>query len=314
MFVCGKNYVGGKNACAFTPTSVNNITKVELKNGIYDYLFLTQDTTLDVNNELQEDWDYNTLLYAKFNGNTNAGNIDKCLEETTHLIIKSRKVGDFEWKTLAVKEVHTIEDFALFYNDYFVPSGQPTEYAIVHSYYGVDRTYSTVTVTPQFNNIFLIKGEEVYGTPITDGFCNTTRNIPSSNVETLNSKYPTFVRNGLANYDTGECSGNFVPVEEDNKCIQPDFSKDGDYARVQYQKKVMDFIAKNCPGILKMPDGRTWIIQVTPSPSDSAQDTYNNRNISFSWVEIGDVNSEADLYYLGMSDVSPEWWSKSYND
>lgn len=76
MFVCGKNYVGGKNACAFTPTSVNNITKVELKNGIYDYLFLTQDTTLDVNNELQEDWDYNTLLYAKFNGNTNAGNID----------------------------------------------------------------------------------------------------------------------------------------------------------------------------------------------------------------------------------------------
>ena len=122
------------------------------------------------------------------------------------------------------------------------------------------------------------------------------------------------MRNGLANYDTGECSGNFVPVEEDNKCIQPDFSKDGDYARVQYQKKVMDFIAKNCPGILKMPDGRTWIIQVTPSPSDSAQDTYNNRNISFSWVEIGDVNSEADLYYLGMSDVSPEWWSKSYND
>ena len=113
MFICGKNYVGGKNACAFTPTSVNNITKVELKNGIYDYLFLTQDTTLDVNNELQEDWDYNTLLYAKFNGNTNAGNIDKCLEETTHLIIKSRKVGDFEWQTLAVKEVHTIEDFAL---------------------------------------------------------------------------------------------------------------------------------------------------------------------------------------------------------
>ena len=125
-------------------------------------MFLTQDTTLDVNNELQEDWDYNTLLYAKFNGNTKAGNIDKCLEETTHLIIKSRKVGDFEWQTLAVKEVHTIEDFALFYNDYFVPSGQPTEYAIVHSYYGIDRTYSTVTVTPQFDQIFLIKGEEVF--------------------------------------------------------------------------------------------------------------------------------------------------------
>lgn len=310
MFVCGKNYVGGKNACAFTPTSVNQITRVDLMNGIYDYLFLTQDTSLDINNELQEDWDYDTLLYAKFNNNTNAGNIDKVLEETTHIVIKSRPVGEFEWKTLAVKEVHTVEDFNIYFNDYFVPSMQPTEYAIVHSYYGIERTYSTVTVTPEFGMMLLIKGDEVYGTFITDGFCDTTRNIPSSNVETLNSKYPTFVRNGKANYDTGNCSGNFMPVEEDGECKPPDFSKEGDFARIKYQKKVMDFIAKNQPGILKMPDGRVWIIQVTPSPTDSAQDNYNNRMISFSWVEIGDSNSESDLYYLGLSDVSPEWWNK----
>ena len=185
MFICGKNYVGGKNACAFTPTSVNQITKVDLMNGIYDYLFLTQDTSLDINNELQEDWDYDTLLYAKFNNNTNAGNIDKALEETTHIVIKSRPVGEFEWKTLAVKEVNTIEDFNIYFNDYFVPSMQQTEYAIVHSYYGIERTYSTLTVTPEFNMMLLIKGDEVYGTFITDGFCDTTRNIPSSNLQLL---------------------------------------------------------------------------------------------------------------------------------
>ena len=311
MFVCGKNYVGGKNACAFTPTSVNKITKVDLMNGIYDYLFLTQDTTLDINNELQEDWDWNTLLYAKFNNNTNAGNIDKALEETTHIVIKSRKVGDFEWQTLAVKEVNSIEDFNIYFNDYFVPSMQPTQYAIVHSYYGIERTYSVVTVTPEFNMMFLIKGDEVYGTYMTDGTCNTTRNIPSSNVETLNNKYPTFVRNGKANYDTGECNGCFMPVEnEDGQCTQANFSQDGDYARIQFQKKVMDFIALNKPGILKMPDGRMWIVQVTPNPTDTAEDTYNFRSISFSWVEIGDATSESDLYYLGLTDVSPEWWSK----
>ena len=52
------------------------------------------------------------------------------------------------------------------------------------------------------------------------------------------------------------------------------------------------------------------IIQVTPNPTDSANQVYNNRDISWSWVEIGDVNSEEDLYYLGMSDVSAEWWNQ----
>ena len=53
-----------------------------------------------------------------------------------------------------------------------------------------------------------------------------------------------------------------------------------------------------------------WIIQITPNPTDNADTVYNNRKITFSWVEIGDVNSEEDLYYLGLSDVSPEWWSQ----
>ena len=311
MFVCGKNYVGGKNACTLTPTSIDQITRVELKNGIYDYLFLTQDTSFNVNDPVQADWDHNTLLYAKFNGNTTAGNIERTLEETTHIVIKSRKDGDFEWQTLAVHEVNTVDDFNIYFNDYFVPSMQPTEYAIVYSYYGVEKTYSTVTVTPQFNMMFLIKGNEVYGTYMTDANCNTTRNIPSSNVETLNNKYPTFIRNGKANYDTGECSGCFMPVsDEDGLCTPPDFNKENVYVRIQFQKKVMDFIAANKPGILKMPDGRMWIIQVTPNPTDTAEDTYNYRSISFSWVEIGDATSESDLYYLGLTDVSPEWWSK----
>lgn len=309
MFICGMNWVGGENACALTPTSVNNINYIELKNGMYDYLYVEQENEDGTLMSLEEcppaGWDTNTLLYAQFDGNTNAGNLDKTLAETTHLIVKSRAKDEFVWKTLAVKEVHSLEDFNFYYNDYFVPSGQETEYAVVPVYYGIEGTYSTATIIPIFDKMFLIEDEIVYGTLITDGFCDTTRNIPSTLTQPLNSRYPTFVRNTLANYDTGTCVGSFFKIED----CEVKVGREYDYENTKYQKEVMDFICDGVPKILKMPDGRTWLIQVTPNPTDTANSIYNNRSISFSWVEIGDINSEEDLYYLGLSDVSPEWWN-----
>lgn len=111
-----------------------------------------------------------------------------------------------------------------------------------------------------------------------------------------------------ANYDTGTCRGSFVPVAEDDECKLAYDSK-FDYQRIKHQKEFMDFISDGIPKILKLPDGRMWIIQVTPNPTDTANQVYNNREISFSWVEVGDVNSEEDLYYLGLSEVSSEWWN-----
>ena len=72
----------------------------------------------------------------------------------------------------------------------------------------------------------------------------------------------------------------------------------------------MDFISDSIPKILKLPDGRLWLVQVTPGSADTANTTYNDREISWSWVEIGNVNSEEDLYYLGFSKVESEWWNK----
>lgn len=309
MFICGSNFVGGALACAITPTNIENINYVELKNGVYDDLYITKDTEFELTNQVPKEWDFNTVLWARFSGNVNAGNVDWNLETTSHLILKSRNEGDFKWKTIYVKEVNSIEDFSINYPDYFVSSGQPIEYAIVNVLYGSEGNYSTTKITPQFDKMFIIEDGVVWGTDITDGFCDTTRNIPSSNVELLNSKYPIFVRNTIANYDTGTCKGSFVPFIDEKAC-ELAYDRGHDYQRIKYQKDFMNFLCDGVPKILKMPDGRMWIIQVTPNPTDTANVIYNNREISFSWVEIGDVNSEEDLYYLGLSEISPEWWNK----
>lgn len=309
MFICGSNFVGSASACAITPTNINNINYVELKKGIYDDLYITKAADFTIEQDCPQDWDFDTVMYAKFNNNTNAGNVDWNVATTSHIILKCRNEGEFRWKTIATKEIHSIDDFTLNYPDYFIASGQTVEYAVVNVLYGFEGNYSTSKITPKFNKMFLIENDIVWGTEITDGFCDTTRNIPSSTVELLNSKYPIFVKNGKANYDTGSCRGSLVPLAKEESC-QLAYDSQYDYQRITYQKEFMDFICDGAPKILKLPDGRRWIVQVTPNPSDTANQTYNNREISWNWVEIGDVNSEEDLYYLGLSEVSPEWWNK----
>lgn len=308
MFICGNNFVGGELACAITPTSIEDINYVELKNGIYDDLYITRATDFGLSPDYQMRWDFDTILWAKFNNNTYAGNIDWSLETTSHIVLKSRTDGNFKWKTIFVREVNTLEDFEINYPDYFVASGQPVEYAIVPVLYGCEGTYAITSVTSKFSKIFLIEGNTVWGTEITDGFCDTTRNIPSSTVELLHQKYPIFIRNTIANYDTGICKGSFVPLDEDT--CEFAYDNEHDYARIKYQRDFMDYICDSIPKILKLPDGRLWLIQITPSPTDTANQQYNDREISWSWVEIGDVDSEEDLYYLGFSDITEEWWTR----
>lgn len=309
MFICGSNWVGGASACALTPTGIDNINYAELKNGIYDDLYLSKATDFELTGRCPESWDFDTILWAKFNGNTNAGNVDWNVETTSHIILKSRTEGTFVWKTIFVKKINGIDDFVINYPDYLVASGETVEYAIVPVLYGAEGNYAVSKITPQFDNMFLIEGDTVWSTQITDGFCDTTRNIPSSTVELLNHKYPIFVRNTIANYDTGTCSGSFVPIADEDAC-ELAYDSEYDYQRITYQRAFINFISDGIPKILKLPDGRLWIVQVTPNPTDTANTVYNNREISFSWVEIGDVNSEEDLFYLGLSDVTIEWWNR----
>lgn len=309
MFICGIHSVGGALACVLTPTNIKNINYVELKNGIYDDLYITKAVDFELTNATPEEWDFDTVLWAKFNGSTNAGNVDWNLENTSHLILKSRTEGNFQWKTIAVKEVESTEDFVINYPDYFVASGQSVEYALLPVLYGLEGNYAITKTVSFFDNMFLIEGNTVWGTKITDGFCDTTRNIPSANVELLHGRYPVFVRNTVANYDTGNCKGSFVPLADEESCTLA-YDSAHDFRRITYQRDFMDFLCDSIPKILKLPDGRLWLVQITPNPADTANQKYNNRETTWSWVEIGNVDSEEDLYYLGFSEIGPEWWNK----
>lgn len=68
------NLFGQASTCLM-PTVVNNTTSVKLSNGIFNDLFITDDTS-STDIPMSTDWDYSTLLHARFDGDLLAGNVD----------------------------------------------------------------------------------------------------------------------------------------------------------------------------------------------------------------------------------------------
>lgn len=308
MFIMS-GFNGGANAIAFTPTAVNDINYIKIENGLYDDLMITKDTSYEIKDYIP-DWSYDTVLYAKFNNTTNASNIDWDIKNTEAILVKSRPVGQFQWKTVVVQETSGVDDFEINYIDYTVPSGQPTEYALVPVTNGLEGAYFSTTVTPVYTKLFVIELNTVYGSELIDNGVQITRNIPSANVELLNSRYPVFVRNTIANYDTGSLTGIWIPVVSEEGCDQAEaLDSEYDYERTEWQVGFVDFLADSKPKIIKDDVGHIWAAQITPNITDEPQTSNADRKITFTFVEVGSTKSAEDLYYLGLSDVGPEWWS-----
>lgn len=303
MFLLGTIFCGGDMACSVTPNDADNINYIELKNGNYDDLYVTNNVADEPSAECPEKWDWDTILHATFDGNTNAGNMDWNLSTVSHILIKRKKPNEFKWKTIDVKEVHSIEDFNIVGFDYTNESQTKYQYAVVASLYGIEGNPSTVDVESRFDGIFIVEKDLIIGTSITDGFCDYTRNFPNSTIPTIHNKYPVDINTSIACYDSGTCGGNFVEMSEDCEL------KTEDAVRVPYQRELIDILSDRKPKLLKNMDGRIWLVKIETPVNDTAETVYNNRKITFTWTEIGDYKSEEDMYYAGLSDVTEEFWN-----
>ena len=67
---------------------VQDVYKRQVQNGVYDELFITKNPDQPTEPTAEKEWDYDTILYAKFDGTTTAGNI----QYTVCLLYTSRCV------------------------------------------------------------------------------------------------------------------------------------------------------------------------------------------------------------------------------
>ena len=306
MICCGSLFCADVMSVACTPTDISNITRIELSDGIYDDLRATQNVTEELSSEINQEWDWDTILHAKFNDNTSAGNVDWDLDSVSYLLIKRKKVNEFKWITLEVRETKTIEDFNLRNIDITATPNYEYQYAAVPIINGVEGFYSIDTVKVLINSLFIGDRDEVWCTDISDNYLDNVSQVPQQSVVTMYDRYPTIVRNTAANYEEITVNAQFFPTEEDGCTID----LDGDeQKRIDYNNRAKMFLRNENTKILKSMDGNIWLVYVTTPPSDTAVDDYRNRKITFTCTEVGDVNNEEDLYEAGLITAESQWWN-----
>lgn len=305
MIALGATFLGGDiMSIPCTPTNIDDITYIKIENAEYDALYVTENTSFELTETLPEEWDIDTILYAKFDNNTLAGNADWSLDTVSNVLIKRRKADEFTWITLSNTVINSIDDFNISGVDVTCEFTE-YQYAVVPILNGIEGNYSYTNVDVHSDSMLIADDEETWVTTLTDGFCDTVSNVPSSTVVTMYDKYPTIIRNSEANYETVSVNAGFIEFDRE-KC---EFIFD-DARRLKNLKNCKKFLNNGKPKFLRNVDGRIWLVYITTPPTDSADGHYKNRMLNFECTEIGDPTLEPDLYYAGFITATEEWWNE----
>lgn len=314
MFFLGLNFLGADElSIPLSPTLCEANDSIELMNVQADIMAVVKDVDSELTTEIDDTWDFDKILVATFDNATQAGNIKWTLNTVAYIAVKRRIYGTYKWITIKVKPVYTYKDLDISGVD-ITSESLKYEYALVPLMSNqTEGEYYTAVVDVTNTDLTLIDKTGIYHTPITDGFCDTVDVHPNSVLELLHNKYPTVVRNTIANYETINVTGCFVPVDDNNCSYHDAFNDDfeADRRRTLYSREVKNFLTNGHTKVLKNVDGQCWLVYVTTPPSDTADGYYNIRRLTFGCTETGDLKNEADLYYAGLLDVPEEWWSSS---
>lgn len=282
---------GSIKSVSYTPTNINDITYLEIQNGIYDELFGSDNANIIID-ESSKKWDFDTRFYAKFQNNLMAGNVDYAASMVSAIRIKRRKNNEHQWLTLFSIPINTNEDFNFELADRYAQSGQDYYYAMVPVIEQAEGNINKNSIHSEFNNYFILDKDISY--PI---LFNTKLNVDINKnigiINTLGRKYPFIISNGLSQYRSGTLEFSLAPFTNCEIDLENGYS---------YRTQFEEWIFNGKPKILKDWTGKIFMMDITGNmPIDYSY--YNLPSYKIQFTEIGDALNTDDLYYNGFIDI-----------
>ena len=209
--------------------------------------------------------------------------------------VKRREVGKYDWVTIYEKKITSaVEPILIVCYDKFA-RGRKTkyQYMAVPVVDEIEQVYTSTSVSSDFDGAWLMDKDVSYYIGLEPKVTGITRNQEASVETTLGSKYPIVFYGSEANY----CNGNFsgVIIKWDRATDMFDF-----YGSVDYRETFISWLTNKKPKVLKMYDGRAWLINVNGGVSYSDDEHPDKVEISFDFVETGDLNSNDDMKRSGL--------------
>lgn len=294
----GEDFFGDADCLNSAPSNVDNITTTVISNAIFDHLYVTKNTNVEFTTDIPTDWDYDTIMDADFNGDLNAGNVDFLIEQVSAIKIKRRIQGTFDWITLETVPVSSVDDLEFTFIDRLNAYGVQYEYAFVPILNDIEGNYIINNVYSQFNGTFIGDFDNIYKFYYEVAYTSSTRNQQVGTFQPLGNKYPIVVANGESSYESGSVSAMILNDDyQDTRTIDK-------IAIVSRVNTVKDYLTNKRAKILKDWNGNIWLCMINGSPTMAYKEASGMSvpQITFTWVQIGDANSQDDLYNNGVID------------
>lgn len=277
-----------------------------IKNGIFDEAFLSSDVTRY--NSDSYDWDSDVLIFATFDSKTlEGGNIGTLANKLQSVQIRRREAGAKNWTILTAYPIPDTDHLNFSFADYFA-RGRNTKYEYSVNYIlrdGTELPYISASVVSNFCGAVISDATKSYHVFLDPSITSTTRNRQANVVTTLNSRYPYVFFGSNSNYDSGNFSGTIIKNEDGDYW---DF--DGSY---KYREEMKDWLTNGEPKILKIEDGREWMISVNGNVDEDSSEHRDKVKLSFDFVQIGDHNSSDDLASNGLTTYNDMEYSTYYS-
>ena len=268
--IVGLNNIGDSLMKSSFPTSSTNIFYyVELKNGLFDELYIAKDN--NIADTSKSNWTLSTYLKATFLNNLEAGNVELGGLIINKWKIRRRKLDSINFKQLNIVDMGTDENF--YYIDTSPRSDIMYEYEIIPMSGDIEGSAHTVQIKISFDYWWIsdIDTEETY--PF---FANLEVGDINNNIKRFVyegfDEFPT-ISYGKQKYQSGTITAllldNFL---ETNK---------------NYRDKVEAFLNNRKRKYLKNPNGDIWVIDTyTTKRTPYTQVIEDISSISFEWQEV----------------------------
>lgn len=304
MVFCGRSFCADRNSLNHTPVSINDIQTLQIQNGVFDTLHVTRDGNYQGNIPNSVDsWNYDTIMLALFDNNLLAGNISYALSQVSSIRVKGRVKGTFEWITYYEIPINKIEDFYFDIYHKYCKADETYEFALVPVIGNIEGNININEIHSMFDGLFLIEKDKSYSTLIISSF-SAQKNRPTSYVQTINRKYPYVFSAGDNDFFTGSVSGEFIA--NNSGLVNVDNPSDLIKSSPKFREELMNFLTNGNTKILKMYNGKMWMVNIINSPSEQSQSIPYMSDVSFEWVEVGDTLSSNDLSENNLIDVNVE--------
>lgn len=287
MFFLGLEFTEGADTLNETTTHIAGTKYLTVKNAIFDHLFITHDFGYDYTTQIRELWDFDTVMNADFNGDLMAGNVDYAASEVSEVRIKRRQKGTYTWTTLFAVPIETTDNFHFERFDRYARSKTDYEYALVPVVNGMEGNLNINSVYSEFEGVFIMERDVGYNSMVSVA-SQINKNHPTLVVAPIHRRYPYVFGNGNTNYYSGTMSAIFVQIDEN--C---NFDWEQSW---KFRDEFMEFLCNGRAKILKMGDGRMWMVGIIDAPSETVTIHELAPTTAFSWVEIDDCESGHSLY------------------